>query len=598
MIIAKELRWSNMFSFGSENVIKFDQERVVQLVGDNGAGKSSIALILEEVLYNKNSKGKKKASILNRYVKDNKYTAEFTFTKGSDEYLIKLVRTSTQKVELFKNGEDISGHTSTQTYKIIQDLIGIDHSTFTQIVYKSGAAAVEFLTSSDSVRKKFLIDLLNLNKYIQIGDIFKDKQSSLNKKLAEVNASINTIKSFIDKHKDFSFEEKELLDVPTVDNSLKDKVIDLKATLSNISEANKNITTNNKYKKMLEGLMVKDLPTKPSANTDEILGKIGAIDKDTKNRLSALDRWKKLGHVCPTCNSELDTEKMQSIIDEYTNIINENNKEYTILSEELSNIRSEIDKYNKILSNNKEYEKIRASINESLPEELHSEDSIKKELLEIQSKLEETEKEISNIIRKNTQIEKENNKAKFVLEKLEEYNSELNTEKLKLDAVNEEISINNILVKTFSTTGLVAYKIEGLVKDLEDTCNDYLTRLSNGRFQILFQLAGNDKLNCVIIDNSNEIEVVDLSSGELSIVSTSLILGIRRLMQQLTNTSINILFLDEVIAYLSNTAKDKLIEILLEEPKLNTFFIAHGYDVPLVHKMYLIKTNNISRIEE
>ena len=210
MIIAKELRWSNMFSFGSENVIKFDQERVVQLVGDNGAGKSSIALILEEVLYNKNSKGKKKASILNRYVKDNKYTAEFTFTKGSDEYLIKLVRTSTQKVELFKNGEDISGHTSTQTYKIIQDLIGIDHSTFTQIVYKSGAAAVEFLTSSDSVRKKFLIDLLNLNKYIQIGDIFKDKQSELNKKLAEVNASINTIKSFIDKHKDFSFEDKQL----------------------------------------------------------------------------------------------------------------------------------------------------------------------------------------------------------------------------------------------------------------------------------------------------------------------------------------------------------------------------------------------------
>ena len=61
--------------------------------------------------------------------------------------------------------------------------------------------------------------------------------------------------------------------------------------------------------------------------------------------------------MCPTCNSELDAEKMQSMIDEYTNIINENNKEYTILSEELSNSRSEIDKYNKILSNNKEYER-------------------------------------------------------------------------------------------------------------------------------------------------------------------------------------------------------------------------------------------------
>ena len=76
-----------------------------------------------------------------------------------------------------------------------------------------------------------MIDLLNLNKYIQIGDIFKDKQSELNKKLAEVNASINTIKSFIINIKDFSVEEKELLDVPNCRQFFKDKVIDLKATI-------------------------------------------------------------------------------------------------------------------------------------------------------------------------------------------------------------------------------------------------------------------------------------------------------------------------------------------------------------------------------
>ena len=50
---------------------------------------------------------------------------------------------------------------------------------------------------------------------------------------------------------------------------------------------------------MLEGLMVRDLPTKPSANTDEILGKIGAMDKDTKNRLSTLDRLEEIRACVP-----------------------------------------------------------------------------------------------------------------------------------------------------------------------------------------------------------------------------------------------------------------------------------------------------------
>ena len=69
MIIFKELRWSNAFSYGANNRISFNQDQITQLVGKNGHGKSSIALILEEVLYNKNSKNIKKSDILNRYVK-------------------------------------------------------------------------------------------------------------------------------------------------------------------------------------------------------------------------------------------------------------------------------------------------------------------------------------------------------------------------------------------------------------------------------------------------------------------------------------------------------------------------------------------------
>jgi len=165
MLKYKELRWSNCFSYGENNVIRFDENPITQLVGKNGHGKSSIALILEEVQFNKNSKGIKKGSILNRNTTAKSYTIELDFEKDGSEYSIFTTRGSTQKVSFKKDGEDISSHTATSTFKEIENVLGFDHNTFSQIVYQSSTASLEFLTATDTQRKKFLIELLNLSRY-------------------------------------------------------------------------------------------------------------------------------------------------------------------------------------------------------------------------------------------------------------------------------------------------------------------------------------------------------------------------------------------------------------------------------------------------
>ena len=50
MITIKELRWSNCFSYGSDNTISFIKAPLTQLVGKNGHGKSSVALILRSLV--------------------------------------------------------------------------------------------------------------------------------------------------------------------------------------------------------------------------------------------------------------------------------------------------------------------------------------------------------------------------------------------------------------------------------------------------------------------------------------------------------------------------------------------------------------------
>jgi Fe-S cluster assembly ATPase SufC len=48
------LKWDNCFSYGEGNYLNLEENIVTQIIGTNGMGKSSIPLIIEEALYNKN----------------------------------------------------------------------------------------------------------------------------------------------------------------------------------------------------------------------------------------------------------------------------------------------------------------------------------------------------------------------------------------------------------------------------------------------------------------------------------------------------------------------------------------------------------------
>ena len=57
---------------------------------------------------------------------------------------------------------------------------------------------------------------------------------------------------------------------------------------------------------------------------------------------------------------------------------------------------------------------------------------------------------------------------------------------------------------------LQAYKIENLVKELEELANTYLGELSDGRFTLEF-VVSNDKLNVQVTDNGKIVDILALS---------------------------------------------------------------------------------------
>ncbi len=253
MITLKKLKWDNCFSYGADNEIDLDDNIVTQIIGTNGMGKSSIPLIIEEVLYNKNSKGIKKADIPNRYMNSG-YKIYLSFDKDGSLYEVTVDRKTSIKVKLVKDGEDISSHTATNTYKTLQEIIGIDFKTFSQLVYQSTNASLQFLTATDTNRKKFLIDLLHLEEYVNLFEVFKEASRESSSKIVEVTSEIATIERWLSSNKLEGSDILPMLNLEINTDEEEKEFRSLSIEIQNISENNKKILKNNQYKVMLDEL--------------------------------------------------------------------------------------------------------------------------------------------------------------------------------------------------------------------------------------------------------------------------------------------------------------------------------------------------------
>lgn len=592
MIVLKELCWSDIFSYGPDNKIDFSKHELLQLIGKNGHGKSSIALILEEVLYNKNSKNIKKADILNRYSNKNKYSISLTFSKDADDYKIITSRGSTQTVQLLKNGEDISAHTATATYKLIEEILGFDHKTFTQIVYQSNAFSLEFLVATDTNRKKFLIELLKLSLYTKAAEVIKSVNKEVSDELDSINLKINTINNWIAKTSKEDLSVKEPVFVPTAPTSEATWAAELRSELNKIDQSNRAIIQNNTYKKALQAINLQVL--EPPEAIEPLKIELAELNRQL---LEATKKITTVPTVCSSCGQPIDATAKLQIVEQAKKDKAALAEPISILTKKIADLNAYKVKYDKSVSDQREWEKYHSLINPSLPAEVLDPDKIKNELLNFESIVKKVNSEIEKATKENSTISAHNARVEVIRSQLETMNKELDSLLVQQADLQYRLTNLGLLVKTFSTTGLVAYKIECLVKDLEDLTNQYLVNMSDGRFQLSFKINSSDKLNVVINDNGQDIDILALSNGERARVNIATLLAIRKLMQTISSSRINLLILDETIESLDVDGKERLVEILLAEEHLNTVLVSHGFTHPLLEKVSIVKENNISRIE-
>ena len=598
MITLQTLKWDNCFSYGSGNELQLDDNTVTQILGTNGMGKSSIPLIIEEALYNKNSKGIKKADIPNRYVNDG-YNICLSFTKDNDSYVITVNRKTNIKVKLEKNGSDISSHTATNTYKTLQEILGVDFKTFSQLVYQNTNASLQFLTATDANRKKFLIDLLHLEKYVELFEVFKGASREVSSTSATIAGKLATVEKWLETNKLSDTLILPMMDLEINTSDDEKALSSLTAEIANISEKNKKITTNNQYKALLDQIDIAAVQSSEVTQHEsyddlqEEFGNVKAVAAGAKRTLTKLE---KLKEECPTCKQSIDVSAEKAMIaveqgnyDEAVNAISR-------ITPEILRIKARNLEFERNATAQKDWEDLVRSFDPTLPKMVLD----KQELEEKRALIEETLTEARRLrsdnyvenerrTRLNTRIQVIQEQTAEFVEQQEEYDGKLlGNQKLEAEL--------DTLKKSFSTNGLLAYKIENLVGELEELANEYLAELSDGRFTLEF-VVSNDKLNVQITDNGNVVDILALSSGELARVNTATLIAIRKLMSSISKSKINILFLDEVTNVLDDQGREKLVEVLLRED-MNTYIVSHGWSHPLLEKIEVVKDGSISTLEK
>ena len=592
----KTIEWSRCFSFGDNNKVDLNGETVTQIIGPNGFGKSSIPLIIEEALFNKNSKGVKKEDIPNRLLNDG-YDICLPFEVDNDLYEISITRKSSVKVKLTKNGEDISSHTATNTFKQFEEIIGMDFKTFQQLIYQSTNSSLAFLTATDTARKKFLIDLFDLSEYTERFELFKKAVSDLTTQTNTLEGTISTITKWMSNNSNLIVEYTPLVEIP-IKPDFSNEVVDLTSKISGIESHNAKILRNNSIKAKMDSIDIESIKLEPTAIIDygDKQEKLGNLQSEKAAAEAVVKKLRSLDNKCPTCLQDVDKKFSEDLLLDSTITISTCDGQIALLNEYITSVKKSNSLAAKTLEYLSQYESLESQYDPALGSDFLTSDGLEQELKDIKSKLADAEYQISNLTALNNEATRHNHKIDIYLEQNEQFSKDLDTARAKVGELSNKLKSLEVLKKAFSANGLTVYKLENLVKDLEVYTNEYLGDLSDGRFTIEFSISS-DKLNVTVTDQGKEISINAPSSGEMARINISTLLAIRKLMSGISRNTINVLFLDEVISVLDDYGRERLVEVLLRQTDLNTFLVSHSWTHPLVDKLVVRKKDGISWID-
>ena len=541
------MRWKNFLSTGNQfTEIQLDRSPTTLIIGENGAGKSTILDALCFGLFNKPFRQISKNQLINS-VNGSGAIVEVEFDIGTKS--IRVVRgIKPNKFEVYIDGNMINQDANARDYQkhLEQQIMGLNYRSFTQVVILGSSTFVPFMQLPTKARREVVEDILDIKIFSLMNFLLKNKSKELNEETRNVEYQYELTKEKVTLQEKFIKEVINNKSEIIAENH--QKIFDNNFTISCRQEE---IWSHEADKSKLS------FDAEEKIQVETKLKKLTQTEAALQNRKSEHDRQIQFfqnNDECPSCEQSITESTKQTQIESRTTKIREIENGIRDLqrleSEEHDRLQSILVDLETIRQHDVEIAKIRTTIVE-----------LEKFNVRLKKDIETYESGSISDDDKDKLA-----KLKGKIELIDEQKSKLTEDKFYIDVAR------NLL----QDTGIKTKIIKQYLPIMNKLVNTYLSSMD---FFVNFNIDENFQ-ETIKSRFRDEFSYASFSEGEKMRIDLALLFTWRAIAKMKNSTNTNLLILDEIFdSSLDGTGTDDFLKILNTFSDQNVFVISHKQDM-------------------
>jgi DNA repair exonuclease SbcCD ATPase subunit len=227
MIIFESVKYKNILSTGNAwTEVQLNRSKSTLIIGDNGAGKSTMLDALTFALYGKPFRKINKNQLLNS-VNGKGLEVEAYFTIANNKYVIKR-GIKPALFEVWKNDKLLNQDAAARDYQtyLEESILKLNYKSFGQVVVLGSSTFVPFMQLRAAERRDVIEDLLDIQIFTTMNTLLKERMSDSKSEISDIKHQIdlleNTIKS--SKEHNESIRRMKESEVGKIKDKLRDQI--------------------------------------------------------------------------------------------------------------------------------------------------------------------------------------------------------------------------------------------------------------------------------------------------------------------------------------------------------------------------------------